>query len=233
MLPRFAVVVAVSLLATHAKAQQSSTAADFDFLKTLCDQVKAQLQSQDVQQAELAAGKLLSALVQLRQRTAPSPQQVFSDMQKSAAGLQGVALFAKLPDLAKAAYNAGDLNKAEAFALEALQQAPQYAKLSGEAIYYSNFVLGRAALQRGAPAQAEQYLLAAAQTPGSPVLGSFGPNMLLAKELLEKDRSHQQAVLQFLDLCRTFWKKDRGQLDLWSATVRGGAIPDFRMQTYQ
>ncbi len=211
-----------------------ATPADFDSLKTLCDQVKIQLDAQNEQQAEFAAGKLLSALVALRMRTAPSPQQAYADMQKSAAGLQGVALYYKLIDLAKTAYNAGDLTKAESYAREALQQAPQYPKLSGQAVYYSNFVLGRIALQRGSVAQAEQYLLAAGQTTGSPALTGSGPNMLLVKELLEKDRFHEQGVvLQFFDLCRNFWKMDRGRLDLWSATVRGGGIPDFNMQTYQ
>ena len=67
--------------------------------------------------------------------------------------------------------------------------------------------------------------MAAGATPGSPQLNSFGPNMTLAKELLEKGQS--EVVLQYLALCKKFWKMDRGQLDEWSATIRGGGIPDF------
>ncbi|HVN17324.1 MAG TPA: hypothetical protein VMU05_01080, partial [Dongiaceae bacterium] len=96
----------------------------------------------------------------------------------------------------------------------------------GNAIFYGNVVLGHVALQRGDLEQAGHYLLAAADTPGSPQLDSFGPNMVLAKELLDNGQS--DVVLQYFALCKNFWKRDRGRLDEWSATVREGKVPDFR-----
>ena len=56
----------------------------------------------------------------------------------------------------------------------------------GNALHKGNIVLGRIALERGDIAGAKEHLLAAGQTPGSPQVGSFGPNTTLAKELLEK-----------------------------------------------
>ncbi len=67
--------------------------------------------------------------------------------------------------------------------------------------------------------------LASAETPGSPQLNSFGPSMRLAKELLavgEKD-----AVIEFLDRCRSFWKSGQDRLDSWTETLKGGGTPNF------
>ncbi len=86
-------------------------------------------------------------------------------------------------------------------------------------------VLGRIALRRGFIKQASDNLLAAGATPGSPQLDSFGPNMTLAKELLE--HGQPDVVLEFLGLCKKFWKLDSGRLDEWAAEVRKGKVPDF------
>jgi len=86
-------------------------------------------------------------------------------------------------------------------------------------------VLGRISVKRGNLKEASQFLLAAGNTPGSPQLDSFGPNMTLASELLEKGES--EVVLQYLGLCRKFWEDGRQQLDEWSADIRSGKTPDF------
>ncbi len=145
-------------------------------------------------------------------------------LEKKTSGLTGRELFY---DLAEKALNAGEIDKAESYSKQLLQMAPQYPKdwNYGNAIFYGNFVLGRISVQRGNLAKASQYLLAAGATPGSPQLDNFGPNMTLAKELLEKDQSG--VVLQYLALCKKLWRMDGGKLDDWSATLRGGGIPDF------
>ena len=61
-------------------------------------------------------------------------------------------------------------------------------------------------------------------------MNSFGPNMTLAKELIEK--GEKDAVLQYLDLCAKFWKSgkespDGGELEKWKAQVRKGELPNF------
>jgi hypothetical protein len=49
--------------------------------------------------------------------------------------------------------------------------------------------------------------------------------MSLAKDLLEK--GERNVVLEHFELCRKFWKMDRGRLDQWSQDVKAGKIPDF------
>jgi hypothetical protein len=56
----------------------------------------------------------------------------------------------------------------------------------GNAVHTANLVLGRIALADGDVEEAKCLLLLAGQTPGSPQLNSFGPDMLFAEELLEK-----------------------------------------------
>jgi hypothetical protein len=56
----------------------------------------------------------------------------------------------------------------------------------GNTIHHANLVLGRVKLFEGDVEAAKKYLELAGKTPGSAQLNSFGPNMNLAKELLEK-----------------------------------------------
>ena len=65
----------------------------------------------------------------------------------------------------------------------------------------------------------------AGQTPGSPQLNSFGPNMSLAKELAEKGET--DAVIQYFDQCRKFWRMGADKLDTWTKAVKAGIVPDF------
>ncbi len=56
---------------------------------------------------------------------------------------------------------------------------------------------------------------------------SFGPNMTLARLLLE--RGERDVVLEYFNLCRVFWKSgvERGLLDRWSLVVKNGGMPEF------
>ena len=139
----------------------------------------------------------------------------------------GNTRFYGLDEAADEAYEAGDLAKAELYASEVLQVAPQFKDdwNFGNALHKGNIILGRIALQRGDVSGAKQHLLAAGDTPGSPQLDSFGPNMTLAKELLEK--GERETVLSYLQSCAKFWKMGGGQLQDWIATVKAGGVPDF------
>ena len=81
------------------------------------------------------------------------------------------------------------------------------------------------ALRQGNLDAAKAYLLAAGKTPGSPQLGSFGPNMSLAKDLLEA--GERKTVMSFFDECHAFWKMDYGKLKQWSDQVNLNRVPDF------
>lgn len=133
--------------------------------------------------------------------------------------------FDNLNQLAQMAFNAGETEKARAYATELLAQSsePQDGQNYGDAINRGNLILGRLALGAGQLNEAKQYLLASGRTAGSPVLGSFGPNMSLAKELLQ--RGEKETVLEYLQSCAKFWKDDK--LATWTQQVKEGAMPDF------
>jgi tetratricopeptide (TPR) repeat protein len=135
--------------------------------------------------------------------------------------------FYELGDLAVGALEAGETAKAEEYASELLQDAQKFKNdwNYGNAIHKGNIVLGRIALQHHDIASAKQHLLLAGETPGSPQLDSFGPNMTLAKELLEK--GEREAVLTYLQSCAKFWKMGGNKLEGWMGTIKGGGTPDF------
>jgi hypothetical protein len=129
---------------------------------------------------------------------------------------------------ASTALEAGERDKAKAYAEAVLEQAPAFQGNwnYGNGIHVANLVLGRLALSAGDAEGAARLLVEAGKTPGSPQLGGFGPNMLLAKEFLEKGVG-RVAVVEYLDLAAKFWKAPMGRLDKWKAAVERGETPDF------
>ena len=94
-------------------------------------------------------------------------------------------------------------------------------------------------MEQGDIGVAEEELLAAGRTPGSPQLNSFGPNMYLARALLKAGK--RDGVIEYLELCKAFWhvssvpaKGDRltgnEALDRWIEEIRRGEVPDFGPQ---
>lgn len=98
----------------------------------------------------------------------------------------------------------------------------------GNAIHHSHLVLGRLSLMAGKVEEAMKELKLAGQTPGSPQLDSFGPNMTLAKELLEK--GEKAAVLEYFEDCTRFWKTEFATPTIadWKAAIAQGKAPDFK-----
>ncbi len=131
-----------------------------------------------------------------------------------------------LPDLAKSAVHS-DLNEAKALAEELLQLAAERPTdwNYGNAIHFGNMVLGQVALREGDIEGAERYLLASGATPGSPQLDTFGPNMSLAKELLEAGQT--EAVLEYFERCAEFWEMSNDRLEYWTFQVRNDKVPNF------
>ena len=134
---------------------------------------------------------------------------------------------ASLTDLPAMAFDAGDLDKARTYAERLVKQTgSDRTKWNyGDAVHKGNLVLGRVAVRQGRLVDAVTFLRASGETPGSPVLGSFGPNMSLAKDLLEHGET--DAVLAYFEICRAFWKMGGERLDAWSKEVRAGLIPNF------
>jgi hypothetical protein len=97
----------------------------------------------------------------------------------------------------------------------------------GDAVYNANIALGRVALKHGEKRKAAQYLLAAAETPGSDRLRFseiYGVSMALPRSLV--DWGERDAVAQFLERCARFC--DRGeQFRKWAGEIRKGINPDL------
>ena len=138
-----------------------------------------------------------------------------------------VEKFYALNEAAKQSFVLGRVDDARNFADELLRLAPQFERdwNFGNAIHDGNMVLGRIAVREGRMDDARQFLLKAGGTPGSPQLNSFGPNMSLARDLVEK--GEREVVLQYFELCRKFWELDNGRLNQWAGEVRAVKVPDF------
>ena len=127
-----------------------------------------------------------------------------------------------LEGLAEAAFRAEQYGDAQTYA-DAMLTAPTMGRNDESHIHKANIVLGRVALVEDDVVTAKHHLLAAGKVSGAPTLGSFGPNMRLAADLLE--RGEQDVVLEYFELCSNFWPSDK--LKDWAALVKGGRTPDF------
>jgi tetratricopeptide (TPR) repeat protein len=126
-----------------------------------------------------------------------------------------------MPDLAKTAFATGKFDEARSYAtdLSAKVAQPDYSdSKNGDAIHHGNLVLGRLALKLGDVEKAKEHLLKAGQISGGAGLCSFGPNMMLAKELLEL--GDREVVIQYLKLCQflAHSRPSRREVDLRNRT---------------
>ncbi len=121
----------------------------------------------------------------------------------------------------------GSIEKAGLFANEVLTLAEKYKDdwNYGNAIHKGHLTLGRVALRENNVEEAKRQLILAGKTPGSPQLSSFGPNMILAMELLEKGET--DVVLEYLDLCKVFWTMSMDKLTIWESKISNGEVPSF------
>lgn len=130
------------------------------------------------------------------------------------------AFLAKI-DIARAAYAAGDRDRVVEVARELIETAEPHRKLwyYGNAIFHANTALGHVAIDTGDRDAARGYLLAAAETRGSPQLNSFGPDYSLAQHFL--DLEEREAVIAFLEGCRKF-QMHKDLLVIWQTRIANG-----------
>jgi hypothetical protein len=133
----------------------------------------------------------------------------------------------RLSQMAKLAVVAGQNAKAVQYATVLLNtfragngQSPL---VIGGPIHDGNMVLGQVALRRGDRAGAEQYLMKAGASPGSPTLDRYGPNFSLARDLLAA--GSRDVVLKYCDEVAKFWGDPK--LATWRAAIAAGKVPDF------
>lgn len=151
-----------------------------------------------------------------------STAEALRSYEQGLSSLKGDARFYALEETAKAAFVAGDFTKAHQYAEELLQTAPQYTKdwNYGNAVYSGNSVLGQVALAQGDVPSAKNFLLAAGDSPGSPQLNSFGPDLTLARQLLGK--GEKDAVITFLGKIAKFWKGHQEKIQDWQKGIQQG-----------
>jgi hypothetical protein len=193
----------------------------------LAGQLKAALQAGDLETASRLNNQIQLALFKQRQASTPTPAAKLAALEQTLPA-SGQERFYALSNVAKAAFDAGDYNKAEIYARELLADVPTNQKdwNYGNAIFFGNMVVGRVALARDKNvSRAKSSLLASAQSKGSPNLNSFGPNMSLANDLIVA--GERDTVVDFFTLCKTFWAPQFSKLDEWSALVRNGGTPNF------
>ncbi|MBT7070619.1 MAG: hypothetical protein HN975_06990 [Anaerolineae bacterium] len=135
--------------------------------------------------------------------------------------------FLMLKSAAEASFELGNYKDARRYATELLTLADHFKNdwNYGNAIHHGNLIIGRVALQENDIKSAKEYLLKAGNTKGSPQLNTFGPNMSLASELL--DKGEKETVIEYFELCKKFWEMNDGRLDSWIASIKGGGKPYF------
>lgn len=141
--------------------------------------------------------------------------------------------FYAAPRAAMALYVMEEQESATQVAQQALGLAAQYPDNwnYGNAVHYAHTVLGLVALGRADVSAAIQALHASAAMPGSPQLHSFGPSMLLARELLLLNQ--HRAVLDYFAQCAVFWSSGQAWLRVWRQKVLRKEIPNFTMHLYR
>lgn len=141
--------------------------------------------------------------------------------------------FYKIAKAAMAAFNLKRYSEADELARRTLEMAESFRDNwnYGNATHLGHTVLGLLALRDGEVQQAAAELYESGNTVGSPQLGSFGPTMLLAKELLAQGRS--QEVIEFIHQCKRFWPMGARWLSIWEKKIARGAIPNFFMNLYR
>ena len=191
----------------------------------MLDQIRAAIRAEDWPEASRIAMRLNAALLNLRARSQASPLLELQHLEMLA-GNNSMTRNPLLPRMARAAFAAGEWARADGLANEALEAAKHGVFWwTGDAIHQGNIILGRPALRESKLEAAKRFLLAAGRTPGSSSLDALGPNMALAKDLL--DGGETATVLAYLESCGQFWNGNRGKLAEWIALVRAGLTPDF------
>jgi hypothetical protein len=191
----------------------------------MLDEIRASIRLDDWNEAWRLAVRLNGSIIERLPRTGVSPDLELQHLEFMA-GSNAISRGPLLARLARTALAAGNLEKAGRYANEALAESKRGVFWwTGDAIHQGNIVLGRLALRGGEVEDAKRYLLLAGKTPGSTSLAAQGPNMALARDLLEHGES--AAVLQYLEECGSFWGGNRGKLAEWMALIRAGLKPDF------
>lgn len=190
---------------------------DWGAIEQQLEQFRAAVQARDIDASHKVSQQLWTLTTNEWVKQSPTA----ADRLAQAESQRLPANATSLPYLAMLAVQAQQFDKAQLYALQTLQ-TPSAAY---DSIHIGNIVLGLVALSRDSDvAASKQYLLLAAKTKGSLTLDRWGPNLALAKALI--DRGEREAVLEYFQSCQTFVTKNP-KLNDWIAMLKGGGTPDL------
>jgi len=167
-------------------------------------------------------------------------QNIWQQWEKDGQSKDRPIVWSVRQDLTRAAFWAGDYDQAREYAQdwlkasEYLEKEPPPAtnnerlvrkQEQGQAIHDANMILGEIALSEGKVKDAAQFLIEAGKATDGKTLTSYGPDLALSNDLL--DKGERQAVLTFFEECRAFWKIGDDRLSLWTKAVQAGQKPEF------
>lgn len=204
-------------------AQEPKPAVDWTAIDQKLAAVSAAAQARDIHKANDAIQEASSAIFAEWRKAAPTPADMLRELEGKLAA-NPASRTTPTPFMAKLAYQAGQMDKAEQYARESLRNTPSSPERLADAIHSSNNVLGLVALQRGDVGGARAYLLASTKVKSSSLLDRWGPNLALAKALIEKGQN--DAVLEYFQACKAFVTRNP-KVDEWIATLKGGRGPDL------
>ena len=130
----------------------------------------------------------------------------------------------QLPNLADAAFEAGDYAKARTYASELLSRADAADKgkrPSFTATRSSGDSPSSTAMCRGP----RRHLLASAETNGSPVPMQFRTEHGACQGVTRPGRAGCRS--RYLERCSSFWQYGADELSQWAAAIERGETPDF------
>ncbi|WP_406699704.1 hypothetical protein V5E97_12675 [Singulisphaera sp. Ch08] len=141
-----------------------------------------------------------------------------------------------LPSVAKAAFDAGENQKAQFYAEELVSRGCQQFEfranknnvMRGYFIHQGNLLLGRLALGRGDIEEAKRHLMLAITPPDcNPLIliPPSGPNASLAKALLQI--GERDCVIQYFQQCAQLWLTGRDVLARWISDIQNKKMPNF------
>ena len=127
--------------------------------------------------------------------------KVLALLEQALAGSSTGLRLLDLPDVAEAAFAAGEFDRAQRYASKFLEgvATPKYSDEYGPGIHQCRILLGLLALNQGHVSAAKEYLLDACHIPASPFLLMHEPDCTLAQRVLENGDS--LAVIAYLDSC--------------------------------
>jgi tetratricopeptide (TPR) repeat protein len=211
----------VLLLAANAWSQSAKPAIEWDLIEQQLNVIRAAILNRDIDATEKATQALSRAVSKEWAKSIPTPADRLQQAEDGAARTHLKNRIGSLPYLAALAFQAGEFEKAEQYARQTLAEPSD----AYDSILTGNVVLGLIALKNDDIAGAGTYLLAAARMKGKSItLDRYGPNLALAKALLEKGQN--DVVLEYFQLCKTFVTKNP-KLDDWIAMLKGGRAPDL------